>query len=196
MKLSLGLFGGMLQYNVDGSKISMVDKGDPLADQGIQSVYLPDAGFGLYWYSDKFYVGASVPQLLQNKLKLADTTDILGKLRSHFFVTAGYKFQVGDDFQIEPSVLMKYVKPTPVQFDISARVIYQNMIWIGASFRTYDAMSVLLGYSYKEQLMFGYSFDFTTSDLKNYSSGTHEVMLGFRFTPKKKKVKPVSDAMY
>ncbi len=196
MKLSLGLFGGMLQYNVDGSKISMVDKGDPLADQGVQSVYLPDAGFGLYWYSDKFYVGVSVPQLLQNKLKLSDTTGILGTLKSHFFVTAGYKFDVGDNFQIEPSILMKYVKPTPVQFDFSARVIYQKMVWLGVSYRTDDAISFLLGYSYKELIMFGYSFDYTTSDLQNYSSGTHEVMLGFRFISKKKKEKPVSDAMY
>ncbi|PCH98241.1 MAG: hypothetical protein COB85_01905 [Bacteroidetes bacterium] len=196
MKLSLGLFGGMLQYNVDGSKISMVDKGDPLSNQGVQSVYLPDAGFGLYWYTDKFYVGASVPQLLQNKLKLSDTTDILGTLKSHFYVTAGYKFQAGDKFQIEPSVLMKYVDPTPVQFDISARVIYDKMIWLGVSYRTMDAISFLLGYSYKELLMFGYSYDYTTTELQNYSSGTHEIMIGFRFISKKKEDKPVSDAMY
>jgi len=190
MKLSLGLFGGIMQYNVDGSKITMVDKTDPLEVDVMESVIVPDAGFGLYWYSDKYYVGVSIPQLLQNKIKIGDTANVLGRLKSHFFVTGGYKFAAGEDFEVEPSVLMKYVAPVPVQFDISAKVIYQKMIWVAASYRTYDAMSVLLGYIYNEQLSIGYSYDFTTSDLKDYSGGTHEVMLGIRFASHKKKKEP------
>ena len=187
IKLSMGLFGGLIQYSIDGSKITLNDKADPLSG-GLESVVIPDAGFGLYLYSANYFLGVSVPQLFQNRLKLfeTDTTEVLGRLKSHLFVTGGYKFALGDAFEIEPSFLMKMVSPVPVQFDLSAKVIYQKKFWLGLSYRTYDAMSVLLGYSYLEQLFFGYSYDFTTSEIKNYSSGTHEIMLGIRFSKHQK----------
>jgi len=197
MKLSMGLFGGIVQYNIDGSKITLVDKTDPLGSMGIESVLIPDAGFGLYWYTEDYYLGASVPQLLQNKLKLSDTTNLTGKLNSHYYVMGGYKFKIGTDFEIEPSFLMKMVIPVPMQFDISSKVIYQKMVWVGASYRTFDSMSALIGYSFEEKILFGYSFDFTLSDLKNYNSGTHEVMLGLRFaSSKKKKIEKKEEGLF
>ncbi|HIA36437.1 MAG TPA: type IX secretion system membrane protein PorP/SprF [Flavobacteriales bacterium] len=197
MKLSMGLFGGIVQYNIDGSKITLVDKTDPLGSMGIESVIIPDAGFGLYWYTEDYYLGASVPQLLQNKLKLSDTTNLTGKLNSHYYVMGGYKFKIGTDFEIEPSFLMKMVIPVPMQFDISSKVIYQKMVWVGASYRTFDSMSALIGYSFEEKILFGYSFDFTLSDLKNYNSGTHEVMLGLRFaSSKKKKIEKKEEGLF
>ena len=196
MKLGFGMFGGVMQYNVDGSEITFADKTDPLNTMGIQSIIIPDAGAGVYWYGDKYFLGVSVPQLLQNKLKFSDSADVIGRLTSHYFVMGGYRFEVSSDFDIEPSFLMKYVQPTPAQFDISAKIIYQKKIWIGGSFRTDDAMSVLLGYSLEEKLFFGYSFDFTTTDLKNYSSGTHEVMLGIRFSKKEELPKEESEMLF
>ena len=195
MKLSLGLFGGIMQYNIDGSKITLVQKDDPLAKAGIESIVIPDAGAGAYWYGDKYYLGVSVPQLLQNKLELTDNGSEIGRLTSHYFVMGGYKFELDSDFEIEPSFLMKYVAPVPVQFDISAKVSYQRTFWVGGSYRTDDAMSVLIGYSMQDKLFFGYSYDVTTTDLKNYSSGTHEVMLGMRFDVKKEEPKEESEMM-
>ena len=196
MKLSLGLFGGILQYNVDGSKITLAQEADPLATIGIESILIPDAGAGAYWYGDKYYLGVSVPQLLQNKLELPSNGSEIGKLTSHYFVMGGYKFELDGDFEVEPSFLMKYVAPVPVQFDLSARVTYQRTFWVGGSYRTDDAMSVLIGYSMQEKLFFGYSYDVTTTDLKNYSSGTHEVMLGMRFNVKKEEPKEESETMF
>lgn len=197
MKLSMGLFGGIVQYNIDGSKITLVDKTDPLGSVGIESAIIPDAGFGLYWYTEDYYLGASIPQLLQNKLKLSDTTNLTGKLNSHYYLLGGYKFKIGTDFEIEPSFLMKMVIPVPMQFDISSKVIYQKMVWVGASYRTFDSMSALIGYSFEEKILFGYSFDFTLSDLKNYNSGTHEVMLGLRFaSSKKKKIEKKEEGLF
>jgi len=194
MKLSLGLFGGILQYNVDGSKITLAQEDDPLATIGIESILIPDAGAGAYWYGDKYYLGVSVPQLLQNKLDL--TGNEIGRLASHYFVMGGYKFELDNDFEVEPSFLMKYVAPVPVQFDLSARVSYKQTFWLGGSYRTNDAMSVLIGYSMQEKLFFGYSYDVTTTDLKNYSSGTHEVMLGMRFNVKKEEPQEESEMMF
>lgn len=196
IKLSMGLFGGLVQYTIDGSKITLNDKADPLSG-GLESVVIPDAGFGLYLYSANSFLGASVPQLLQNRLRLfeTDTTEAQGQLKSHLFATGGYKFALGDAFEIEPSFLMKMVSPVPVQFDLSAKVTYQKKFWLGLSYRTYDALSVLLGYSYLEQLFFGYSYDFTTSEIKNYSSGTHEIMLGIRFSEHQKEQEKKDNAL-
>lgn len=184
MKLSLGLFGGIMQYSVDGSKINLVDEADPLYSSGIESIVIPDAGAGVYWYGDQYFLGFSVPQLLQNKLLLSKAGDPIGQLVSHYYLMGGYNFDVGGGFEVEPSFLMKYVNPTPAQFDFSAKVTYQKTFWLGGTFRTDDAMSVLIGYNMQDKLLFGYSYDFTTSDLKNYSTGTHEIMLGMRFTAK------------
>ena len=195
MKLSLGLFGGILQYNVDGSKITLAQEDDPLATIGIESILIPDAGAGAYWYGDKYYLGVSVPPLLLNKLDLTGNGNEIGRLVSHYFVMGGYKFELDNDFEVEPSFLMKYVAPVPVQFDLSARVSYKQTFWLGGSYRTNDAMSVLIGYSMQEKLFFGYSYDVTTTNLKNYSSGTHEVMLGMRFNVKKEEPKKESEMM-
>jgi len=185
VKLSTGLFGGLIQYSVDGSKITLNDKADPLSG-GVESVVVPDASFGLYSYSDKFFLGVSAPQFFQNRLKLfGDTSQ--DRLKSHLFFTGGYKFILSDALEIEPSFLMKVMSPVPVQFDLSTKVIYQKKFWLGLSYRTYDAMSVMLGYSHLEQLFFGYSYDFTTSEIKNYSSGTHEIMIGIKFSKHQKK---------
>ena len=85
-----------------------------------------------------------------------------------------------------PNVLLKYVAPTPPQFDAGLKIDWRDQFWIGASYRHKDAVSFMGGLTYKDFLILAYSYDMTTSDLQNYSSGTHEVMVGVRFKPWKK----------
>ncbi len=185
IKLSLGLNAGLLQFMVDASKITLHDPVDGVIGNQLQTDLMPDFGAGFYLYSNKFYVGASVPQIVQSKIKFSDYTyTSLSKLATHYYVTAGYKFEINDDFDVEPSAVMKYVSPAPVQFDLGARVIYQDKVWLGGALRTKDAISAILGYVYQENLTFGYSYDFTTTNLKNYSTGTHEIMIGIKFNKK------------
>jgi type IX secretion system PorP/SprF family membrane protein len=185
VKLSLGISAGLLQFAIDGSKIKLHDAGDNALSNTVQSVIVPDAGFGIYVYSDKFFGGISAPQLLHNKLNFFKTYNTgLSRLENHLYALGGYKIQASDKFIVEPSMLIKYVKPVKPQFDISARVIYKNMLWLGTTFRTQDAMSFLLGYTYNNLITFGYSFDYSVSNLHKYSSGTHEVMIGLRFSRK------------
>jgi type IX secretion system PorP/SprF family membrane protein len=181
-KLSLGLSAGLLQFAVDGSKITLRDQADLVISNGYQSVIVPDLGFGAYFYSDKYYIGASVPQIYRAKLRFFDyTTSDLSRLETHFYFSGGYRFDIGDDFAIEPSTLVKIVKPVPVQFDLGTRFIYKKKMWIGGAYRNLDAVSAMVGYLYDEYLTFGYSYDFTTTNIKNYSTGTHEVLIGVRF---------------
>lgn len=184
VKVSMGLSGGLLQFAVDGSKITLRDPGDNVISNGVQSVLLPDFGAGIYVYSTdhKWYGGLSVPQVLQNKIKFFDySTSTLSKLATHIYATGGYKFSLNDDFKIEPSVCLKYVKPAPLQFDLGLRAIYKDKIWIGGAFRYLDAVSAMIGYVMQENITFAYSYDFTTTNIKKYSTGTHELMIGIKF---------------
>lgn len=186
-KLSLGLNGGLLQFSVDGSKITLRDQNDLALSSGVQSVIVPDFGFGAMLRHDKFYAGVSVPQLYQSKLKFFDyTTSTLSKLATHFYVMGGYKYDLNDKIRLEPSVLIKYVSPAPVKIDIGVRAIYKEMMWAGVAYRTKDAITALVGYTYQNYLTFAYAYDMTTTNLRNYSTGTHEIMFGLRFNNKPK----------
>lgn len=184
IRLSLGLSAGLLQFMVDGSKLTLHDPHDNVISSGVESVFMPDFGAGVYAYSidKKWYVGASVPQILQSKIRFSNyTSSELSKLATHYYVTAGYKFPLGDDFKVEPSVCLKYVTPAPFQFDLGLRAIYKDKIWLGGAFRYLDAISAIVGFTMQENLTFAYSYDFTTTDIKKYSTGTHELMIGIKF---------------
>jgi hypothetical protein len=148
----------------------------------LSSQLVVDGKFGAYLYHDKFYVGFTLPQLFQNKIDLYESENPgLNKLEDHYMLLAGYKFQINDDFMIEPSVLVKYVQPTPVKIDATIRAHWKEMLYLGASWRNNDAIVAMIGYEWNRSLTIGYSYDFTTSNMKNYSDGTHEIGLGFKF---------------
>lgn len=190
MKLGLGVSAGMLQFMIDGHKITTHDPGDAVISNGLQWSLEFDAQFGFYLYTDKWYIGGVVPQLLRNKLYFfTNQLETRSNLLHHYNLTAGYKFDLTEDLQLEPTFMLKYVKPIPLQLDLMARFIYKEQIWFGASYRTMDAVSIMAGYQYKNYLSFGYSYDITTSNIRNYSSGTHELMLGVRFVKRHKESK-------
>lgn len=185
MFLSMGLSAGILQWGIDGSKLYLRDEGDENLLSTYQTTYVPDFGAGIYFHKkDRFYVGLSLPQIYQAPIKLYEGAGKNSKIVNHFNLNAAYKFDLGDDFKIEPSFLVKYAIPAPPKLDIGARVIYQEQIWLGGAYRHNDAFTALIGYFYKNYLMIGYSYDFTTTNIKKYTSGTHEIMLGIRFSKK------------
>ncbi|MDF2437316.1 MAG: Bacteroidetes-specific putative rane protein [Bacteroidota bacterium] len=184
VRVSLGISAGLLQFMVDGSKITLHDPKDNVISGGVEQVITPDFGAGIYVYSTdkKWYVGASVPQIMQSQIKFKDYTYTgLSRLATHYYVTAGYKFDIGDDFKIEPSGCLKYVEPAPLQFDLGLRGIYKEKIWIGGAFRYLDAVSAMVGFTLQENLTVAYAYDFTMTNIGKYSTGTHELMLGIKF---------------
>lgn len=182
LTLSFGVNAGILQFMVDGQKITLHDPGDLTLVNALQSVIVPDFSAGFYLYNDRFWVGASCLQIQQNKLKFFDymsnTTSVLNR---HFYFMAGYRQPVGDDFIVEPSFLGKLVAPVPFQFDGGLRIIYKEKIWVGGSYRHKDAIAMYMGFIYRENLELGYAYDFTTTNLGNYSTGTHELIIAVRF---------------
>ncbi len=179
-KLSLGVSFGLLQFSIDGSQVDLRDPGDQTLMPQMESEIKPDASFGVLWYSDKFRVGASAVQLINNRLDLYPG-DESGRLAVHYYLHGAYLFDVGGDFGVEPNLLVKYVQPFDPQFEIGARGIYRDKLWLGASFRNRDAAAIYAGYEIMDYLTVGYSYDLTTSELKHYNSGTHEIVLRVRF---------------
>jgi type IX secretion system PorP/SprF family membrane protein len=186
--LNLGLSAGALQYSVDGHKLVLYDNDDLVMVTQYRSAVTPEFGAGAYLHSKKLFVSVSVPQFFESRIRLDGITYTdKSRLRPHLYTMAGYTFDIGDDYQIEPSFLVKYVSPAPIKADISVRGIYKKQLWLGVSYRTKDAVSAMLGYMHDNWLMIGYSYDYTTTNLRNYSTGTHEIVLGLRFTPPKEK---------
>lgn len=184
MFLSMGLSAGVLQWGIDGSKLILHDEGDANLLVNYQNTYVPDFGAGLYFHKkNRFYLGFSVPQLYQAPIALY-SSNTKSKLVSHFNLNGAYKFDIDDDFKIEPSFLVKYAVPAPPKMDVGLRVIYKEQIWLGGAYRHNDAFTALIGYMYKNYLMIGYSFDYTTTNVRKYTTGTHEIMLGLHFSRK------------
>ncbi len=183
IKLSFGLAGGLLQFAVDGGKINLEDINDIVLSTSLQSALVPDIAAGLYLYEeDRWFFSISAPQLVGSRLQFFDAyNNTLSRLSNHYFAAGGYTFDIGGDFQIQPSFLIKYIDPLPIQVDANVRAIYQKNIWLGFNYRSEDAIGAMFGYSFREKFMLGYSYDFPISNLRRQSTGSHELMVGFRF---------------
>jgi type IX secretion system PorP/SprF family membrane protein len=147
----------------------------------------PNFGFGLYYYSDKYYVGVSVPKLMKNKLEQTlDYSKVT--MQQHFFFVGGYVFTINDKLKFKPTTLIKMTGGAPVSMDLTASVLYREKIWAGIGHRFGDSFSALLQFQATNQLRIGYSFDQTMSKLASYNSGSHEIMFSYDFVFKKDKI--------
>lgn len=182
-KLGIGLMAGMMSHTL-GNDWQATD-GVP-GDAAIPAAGNTDMGWdlagGLYYVSPTLWAGISSTHLTEVELR-----NVSIQQRRHWFVQAGYDWKIKNDpkYVVQPSVLMKS-DGTSTQFDITGTFLYNNMVWLGVSYRTEDAIAPLLGYQFKpnakSMLKIGYSYDVTTSQLKNYSSGSHEIMLNYCMT--------------
>lgn len=183
IRLSFGLSLGLLQYKIDGTKIEFLD--EELTAGKVQTAYLPDANIGVYVYASNYYGGISAHQLLNNRMSISSLengqSEVFNRLRSHFFLHGGYKYNIDHDFDLEPTLLFKYVYPTPPQVDISCKVIYQKMVWGALSYRTGDALAVMAGYNHMDKFYFGLAYDITTSKIRKTNAGTFELMVSAKF---------------
>lgn len=179
ISLGVGLSVGMLEYSVDGHKIDLAQPLDGALLNTLGRSRVIDAKAGLQVSSEDWYVGISIPQVAQNNVDLfAENTAGSSSLQTHYFITGGYRYELNGDYTIEPNVMLKYVSPTPLKMDFSLRGIYKDFLWLGASYRTDDAVAAMIGLEISDKIVFGYSHDFTTSEIRDYSTGTHELMLG------------------
>lgn len=181
--LSSGIGLGFSRYNLDVNKLQFSDAVvDPAVyGSGILNNLRFDMMAGLYLYSPDFFISLSAQQLLPQKIDFTNgyIRPETGKTVPHFFASAGYRFLAGADFNVLPSVMVKYVEPIPVQVEANIKLQYRGLAWLGASYRHKDGFAGMAGLIISNRVNIGYAYDYTTSRLNNYSKGTHEVIIGF-----------------
>ncbi|MFO7656816.1 MAG: type IX secretion system membrane protein PorP/SprF [Bacteroidales bacterium] len=181
LKVSMGLNLGILQYSIDMTKITLQNTADPVYYSAQETRYLPDASVGFYLYSSTYNVGFVATNLLNNKVKIGEDPSGKSRLKSHYYLTGGYKYFINREWSIEPTFILKKVFPSPFQLDINVRGWYRNMVWFGTSYRTGEALSILAGYVYENKIQIGYAYDIVLSPLGKYNFGSHELILSYKF---------------
>ena len=189
-RLAFGLKAGMDLMQLKLGSVQNVDVNDPLFGQNITSKARPNFGFGLYYWNAKGYIGLSVPKLLEHErfeTDAANTVVSAVRQRRHYFLIGGYVFDLGRDVKFRPSFLLKAVEGAPISLDLSAMFLLREKLWLGGAYRDQDAFSALIAYQINDQFKVGYAHDFTTTALRSYHSGTHELMLSYdlRFNKEK-----------
>lgn len=189
-KLGIGLQAGGSLFSADLSQAQTA--GTPGTDdpvfQNDLSRFLPNFGVGLYYHSEHFYLGASIPQLLTNNLKSNESSiSLVGQQYRHYFFTTGVVLELSENFKIIPSALVKMVPiNAPTQVDLNVNLMFANAFWVGSSVRLSEEMEpesldFLLGFQLKNGLRIGYSYDLTLTDLADFNNGSHEIGIGFDF---------------
>ena len=181
-QFSFGLRASAHMLNVDFTQLNIFNPSDVLAQSNINNRVSPNIGFGMFWYSDKSYVGFSIPNLLEtshiNK-DLNPSVSSISKERLHYHFTAGHVFNISQDILFKPAILTKIVSGTPFQLDLSSNFQIYDKFTIGASYRLDAAVSFLGGFQINRNLLLGYAYDFDTNNLSTYNSGSHEVFLRY-----------------
>lgn len=181
-RLSFGLKGGVNLRSNKLSSLSLDESNDNAFSSNVSSKVLPNFGFGMYYYTDKFYVGLSTPKLLENNFttNTVSGSSSLASEKRHYFLIAGTVFPITENIKLKPTGFMKVTEAAPIEGDITLTALFKDKFWAGLMFRTGDALGVLVGANITDQLSLGYSFDWSyTNTTFKYNAGSHELMLRY-----------------
>ncbi len=182
-KLAFGIKGGLNLLQGRFAELIPLEANDAVFQQNVNTKLDPQFGFGVMWYSDRHFLGLSTPKILRTEFFDTDTLTFISEpgQRAHYFLTGGYVFDLGLYHKFKPTFLVKAVQGAPLSFDLSANVLFYEKFWLGAMYRHGDAVGALAQYHITTDLTIGYAYDYTLTPLRNYSGGSHEVMLGLEF---------------
>jgi type IX secretion system PorP/SprF family membrane protein len=189
--ISGGLSFGLMNYRIDlMNVVNRYTTTDPSFYSNFNK-WTPSIGLGLYYNTDNFYAGISIPNILKSRLSAFDVMKSgLQKINAkHIFVTTGIVIALNEDIKLKPSTMIKMVEGAPIEADLNTNVWLHDLVSIGLSYRTGDAVIGMAEIQATENLRFGYAYDVTLSPLKYYNNGSHEFMIRYEFGNTKIKVK-------
>lgn len=188
--LSFGIQGNFSQFRANFTEVSLgsTQGYDPAFADNVKK-FLFNVGTGVYYNSDDFYVGLSAMDLMPNNLTKYTTNDVVAgsKQALHVFFSSGVVLPLDDDFKIKPSVLVKGVKGAPLEADLNAALWIKDVFSIGAQYRTSADIGAMIEIQATPQIRLGYAYDRSTTALKSFNSGSHEIMLRYEFGTKRGK---------
>jgi len=186
-KLRMGLKGGFTNYsnNLSGYETNAPGSGivDPAFQGEIDRKFVPNFGIGGFLYGKKYYVGLSIPKIINVDFENNyNNLSVTSEMRHYFFI-AGLVFDLGENLKFKPTMLTKATfsaeTGAPVQFDLTANFLIKERFWLGAMYRTGDSFGIIAQWIIDKKLRIGYSYDYTTTHLQNFHSGSHEVMVSY-----------------
>ena len=180
-KLAFGLKGGLDMFSADFGKLRVRDESDIQFTTPIRNQIMPNFGFGTYLHSEKYYVGLAAPKLLRNTFEgsLQGSGGLESIQDRHFFLTAGYTFDLNSVVEMIPSFVVKAVEDAPLSADVNLNFLFYEKLWIGGGYRFDDSFVGNIVYHFTPQFRAGYAYDYTLSDLGDYNTGTHEIMINY-----------------
>ena len=195
-RLAFGLALGVSQYTLNAGQANIDDPNDPNFNNGNQNYISPDGKFGIHYSNDKFYAGASVTNMISSSLNYQQTgKDVIARQGKHFFVTAGYLAELNENVKFKPSVMFREDTKGPTNLDVNAFFLFKDAVWLGASYRSglnlwekpewesstfkKNAVVGMVEMYFAKKYRLGYAYDYSLSDLGDYTNGTHEISLGF-----------------
>ncbi|MBS9766871.1 MAG: type IX secretion system membrane protein PorP/SprF [Flavobacteriaceae bacterium] len=181
-RLAFGLKAGFNLLNVNLTNLRLNQAGDDMFKENIDNQFSPNFGAGLFYYTDSYYLGLSVPNILATRYISKDSSGLSQEL--HGFLTAGIIFDINDDLKLKPSTMVKAAIGAPLSLDLSLNALFKNFLELGLSWRAGDSrksfsesISGLINVQVSRSVRVGYAYDHTLSELSNYNSGSHEIML-------------------
>ncbi|WP_411766815.1 type IX secretion system membrane protein PorP/SprF [Winogradskyella sp. A3E31] len=177
-KLAFGIKAGMTSYTLDAD-YQAEEGADPVVF-GFQDRWKPNFGAGIYWHSERWYLGLSSPRILKSDYNGEDDFEALERLS--YYATAGYVFDLSENVKLKPAALLKATNGAPLSFDVTANFLFYDKFWIGGGYRVNQnasSLGMLADWQVSKQLRIGYAYEYPLSDIRNYTSGTHEVILMF-----------------
>ena len=178
-KLSFGIKATANLLSVDFTRLTVLPGDSPSIGQfNIENKFTPNIGAGLYYHSDRAYVGLSVPHFLETR-HYDDNSSSVASERMNFYFIAGRVFDFNENLKFKPALLTKMVSGAPLQVDLSGNFLINDKFTLGLAYRWDAAVSALVGFQINQSLFIGYGYDLETTKLANYNSGSHEVFLRY-----------------
>ena len=183
-KLSFGLKATANLLNIDFTKLNIYNPADPRFQNNVDNKFSPNIGAGVYFHSNKTYIGLSVPNFLETKhfdesAVSSNSASFVAKERMHYYVIGGHVFDLSPSIQFKPAFLAKAVQGAPLQLDVSGNFLINEKFTIGAAYRWSAAMSAMVGFQVNQNWFIGYAYDMETTKLADYNSGSHEIFLRY-----------------
>jgi type IX secretion system PorP/SprF family membrane protein len=192
-KLSFGLMAGIHNQVNKFSTLKTTDEGDVQLIQNSPNVIAPNFGFGIHYYDKVNYAGLSIPRMIDDRVifdSLGGVTKVtkMSPSKFHYYLTFGRVFTLTDELKLKGQAMIKAVQNAPLQYEVNANFLIKEKIWAGLSYRSGDAASVILGVQVNPYFVVSYAYDYSLSKLQKYTSGSHEIALGYIFVYKGKKI--------
>jgi len=185
-KLSFGVKGTANLFSIDVNKLNPGDQTDPQF-QNFDNEFSPNIGAGIYLHSHKAYVGFSIPNFIETDAYNDNDVSIY-KEKINYYLIGGYVFDFTPTIKFKPTFMTKLVEGSPLKVDVSGNFMFNEKFIVGLAYRWSASMSAMVGFQVSDAFYIGYSYDFETTELDNYNSGSHEIFLRYEVFKKNSKM--------